>query len=65
MLQCERMLEQYEERIEDWYFHQQDKKVLMDYLCRDTVLNKDNQCEYWRRNLIAATFKTSCLRNLS
>uniref|UniRef100_H2YG98 DUF3456 domain-containing protein n=1 Tax=Ciona savignyi TaxID=51511 RepID=H2YG98_CIOSA len=41
--QCERMLEEYEEVIEDWYFKKQDKKTLVNYLCRDNVLQRNNQ----------------------
>ncbi|CAK8676762.1 unnamed protein product [Clavelina lepadiformis] len=41
--QCERILEQHEEVVEDWYFNQQDKKNLSDYLCREKVLRKNNQ----------------------
>lgn len=48
--QCERMLEEQEELIEDWYFHKQESKQLMRFLCNDTVLkNMDKSCldEKW------------------
>uniref|UniRef100_A0A3Q3FKH4 Canopy FGF signaling regulator 4 n=1 Tax=Kryptolebias marmoratus TaxID=37003 RepID=A0A3Q3FKH4_KRYMA len=48
--QCETMLEQYEEVVEDWYFHHQDQR-LEDFLCEDHVLEaSERDClkEVWR-----------------
>ncbi|XP_002129613.2 protein canopy 4-like [Ciona intestinalis] len=48
--QCERMLEEYEDTIEDWYFNKQSSKDLLSYLCKENVLNKTNQAclaEQW------------------
>ena len=43
--QCETLLENYEEIIETWYFKQQDKVTLKDYLCKQIVLkNKPKDC---------------------
>jgi len=43
--QCETLLENYEEIIETWYFKQQDKVTLKDYLCKQRVLkNKPKEC---------------------
>ena len=43
--QCETLLEEHEEDIEDWYFGHQEKQSLEDYLCRDRALkSKDKQC---------------------
>ncbi|XP_034712869.1 protein canopy 4 [Etheostoma cragini] len=40
--QCETMLEQYEEVVEDWYFHHQDKR-LENFLCENHVLMTSEQ----------------------
>nr|XP_057924952.1 protein canopy 4 [Doryrhamphus excisus] len=48
--QCETMLEQYEEVVEDWYFHHQDHE-LEDFLCRSHVLGaSEREClqEVWK-----------------
>ncbi|KAM8899402.1 protein canopy 4 [Spinachia spinachia] len=48
--QCETMLEQHEEVVEDWYFHHQDQR-LEDFLCRNHVLKASEQeCmkEVWK-----------------
>lgn len=43
--QCETLLERHDEDLEEWYFHKQDESKLIDYLCRDRVLNKqDAEC---------------------
>lgn len=45
--QCETLLERYEEDIEEWYNKHQDEAPLIDYLCKDRVLNKkDSECLY-------------------
>ncbi|KAL5277206.1 CNPY3 family protein [Megaselia abdita] len=41
--QCEFMIEEHDENIEDWYMNQQDNISLVDFLCRDRVLKKDDQ----------------------
>jgi len=41
--QCETLLEDYEETIEDWYSSQQDSEQLQNYLCRKHVLSKKDQ----------------------
>ncbi|XP_078020558.1 protein canopy 4 isoform X2 [Epinephelus lanceolatus] len=40
--QCEKMLEQYEEVVEDWYFHHQDQR-LENFLCQKHVLMPSEQ----------------------
>ncbi|CAJ1086161.1 protein canopy 4 [Xyrichtys novacula] len=40
--QCETMLEEYEEVVEDWYFHHQDQR-LENFLCQDHVLKASEQ----------------------
>lgn len=40
--QCEGMLEDYEDKIEEWYFDHQDEKPLSEYLCADHVLKEDD-----------------------
>ncbi|XP_042370502.1 protein canopy 4-like, partial [Plectropomus leopardus] len=40
--QCETMLEQYEEVVEDWYFHHQDQR-LETFLCETHVLKTSEQ----------------------
>ncbi|XP_053716483.1 protein canopy 4 [Synchiropus splendidus] len=48
--QCERMLEEYEEIVEDWYFHNQDQR-LENFLCEKHVLSSsDREClkEVWK-----------------
>ena len=43
--QCEQLLEEHEEDIEDWYFKHQEKQSLEDYLCRKKALRtKDKSC---------------------
>lgn len=43
--QCETLLERYEPDIEEWYFNRQDDGPLIDFLCRDRVLTKnDSEC---------------------
>ncbi|XP_061403057.1 protein canopy homolog 4 [Musca vetustissima] len=43
--QCEDMLEQYEDTIYEWYFHEQDQKGLIDHLCAEQVLQEnDKKC---------------------
>merc|ERR1711872_1052369 len=42
--QCETLLENFEEDIEDWYFNKQDINF-SEYLCKERVLrNKDSTC---------------------
>uniref|UniRef100_A0A1A7XJQ5 Canopy4 n=2 Tax=Iconisemion striatum TaxID=60296 RepID=A0A1A7XJQ5_9TELE len=51
--QCETMLEQYEEVVEDWYFHHQDQR-LENFLCENHVLEMtDRKClnEVWKGDL--------------
>ncbi|XP_056156621.1 protein canopy 4 [Lampris incognitus] len=51
--QCETMLEQYEDIVEDWYFHHQDKR-LESFLCESHVLKMSEQeClkEVWKGDL--------------
>ncbi|KAG7243438.1 hypothetical protein INR49_011895 [Caranx melampygus] len=48
--QCETMLEEYEEVVEDWYFHHQDQR-LENFLCESHVLKSSEQeClkEVWK-----------------
>lgn len=40
--QCETMLEQFEEVVEDWYFHHQDQR-LENFLCQNHVLETSEQ----------------------
>ena len=40
---CEALLESHEEDIEDWYFKDQEKKSLENYLCRGKFLKKSEQ----------------------
>ncbi|KAJ0055628.1 hypothetical protein NL108_006483, partial [Boleophthalmus pectinirostris] len=40
--QCETMLEEYEEVVEDWYFHHQDER-LENFLCLNHVLRTSDQ----------------------
>ena len=47
--QCYKIVEDYEEKIENWYFHDQDQD-LTDYLCRNTVLKKKDQGIYSHRS---------------
>ncbi|KAH8296348.1 hypothetical protein KR054_004927 [Drosophila jambulina] len=49
--QCENMLEEYEERISDWYFKLQDKKSLKKHLCEDHVLKKKEERECLKEEL--------------
>lgn len=43
--QCETLLEDYEEVVEDWYFKHQDTVSLQDYLCKDRYLKgKSKKC---------------------
>ncbi|XP_028284996.1 protein canopy 4 [Parambassis ranga] len=51
--QCETMLEEYEEVVEDWYFHHQDQR-LEKFLCENHVLKTSNQeCleEVWKGDM--------------
>ncbi|XP_030609855.1 protein canopy 4 [Archocentrus centrarchus] len=51
--QCEKMLEQYEAVVEDWYFHHQDQR-LENFLCENHVLKTSEQeClkEVWKGDL--------------
>ena len=41
--QCEKLLEDHEEDIENWYFKEQGKFSLEDYLCRKKFLKKNEQ----------------------
>ena len=44
-VQCEKLLEDHEETIEDWYASQQDSLKLQNHLCRKHVLSgKDQKC---------------------
>ncbi|XP_037539535.1 protein canopy 4 [Nematolebias whitei] len=48
--QCETMLEQFEDVVEDWYFHHQEQR-LENFLCEDHVLQtSDREClqEVWK-----------------
>lgn len=48
--QCETMLEEYEDIVEEWYFHHQDER-LENFLCQTHVLkNSDQEClkEVWK-----------------
>ncbi|XP_072232420.1 protein canopy 4 [Leuresthes tenuis] len=48
--QCETMLEQYEDVVEDWYFHHQDQR-LESFLCENHVLKtSEREClkEVWK-----------------
>ena len=43
--QCETLLEDYEEIIENWYFKHQESASLQDYLCKDRYLKgKSKKC---------------------
>ncbi|XP_029382518.1 protein canopy 4 [Echeneis naucrates] len=51
--QCEKMLEEYEEVVEEWYFHHQDQR-LENFLCGDHVLKtSDQEClkEVWKGDM--------------
>uniref|UniRef100_A0A8C6UJ42 Canopy FGF signaling regulator 4 n=1 Tax=Neogobius melanostomus TaxID=47308 RepID=A0A8C6UJ42_9GOBI len=51
--QCETMLEEYEEVVEDWYFHHQDER-LENFLCLNHVLKASEQeClkEVWKGDM--------------
>ncbi|KAF7651768.1 hypothetical protein LDENG_00105850 [Lucifuga dentata] len=51
--QCEKMLEQYEEVVEDWYFHHQDQR-LEHFLCDNHVLvTSEREClrEEWKGDM--------------
>ncbi|KAJ0006257.1 hypothetical protein NQD34_013530 [Periophthalmus magnuspinnatus] len=53
--QCETMLEEYEEVVEDWYFHHQDER-LENFLCLNHVLKtSDQECikEVWKGDMRA------------
>lgn len=41
--QCEFMVEEHDEDIENWYLNHQDDITLENFLCRDKVLRKDDQ----------------------
>ena len=40
---CESLLEDYEDRIEEWYNHQQENENLQKFLCRQHVLSISQQ----------------------
>lgn len=40
--QCETMLEEYEDVVEDWYFRHQDQR-LENFLCEDRVLDASDR----------------------
>lgn len=43
--QCETLIEDYEDDIGEWYFHQQQDISLQKFLCTDRVLqNEDDSC---------------------
>lgn len=46
--QCESLIEQYEDNVEDWYYNQQENGIpLITFLCEDTILSKeDASCLY-------------------
>lgn len=45
--QCETLLEQHENVIENWYFEQQENVPLIKYLCEDRALKgMDTKCLY-------------------
>ncbi|CAG0887812.1 unnamed protein product [Darwinula stevensoni] len=47
---CEKMIEDHEDDIEEWYYHHQDEKPLKRYLCSERVLNPgEDKCldEVW------------------
>uniref|UniRef100_A0A8C5DN85 Canopy FGF signaling regulator 4 n=1 Tax=Gouania willdenowi TaxID=441366 RepID=A0A8C5DN85_GOUWI len=44
--QCETMLEQYEDVVEDWYFHHQD--FLEDFLCEKHILKTSEQGDKYK-----------------
>ncbi|XP_047426735.1 protein canopy 4 isoform X2 [Mugil cephalus] len=51
--QCETMLEQYEEVVEDWYFHHQDQR-LENFLCENHILKTSElEClqEVWKGDM--------------
>ncbi|KAM7366307.1 hypothetical protein PAMP_015757 [Pampus punctatissimus] len=51
--QCETMLEEYEEVVEDWFFHHQDER-LENFLCESHVLNtSERECmkEVWKGDM--------------
>ncbi|KAM6959745.1 protein canopy 4 [Tautogolabrus adspersus] len=51
--QCETMLEEYEEVVEDWYFHHQDQR-LENFLCQSHVLDDSEQecmMEVWKGDM--------------
>ncbi|XP_028998670.1 protein canopy 4 [Betta splendens] len=51
--QCETMLEQYEDVVEDWYFHHQDQR-LENFLCKTHVLKtSEREClkEVWKGDM--------------
>ncbi|XP_068444168.1 protein canopy 4 [Clinocottus analis] len=51
--QCETMLEQYEDVVEDWYFHHQDQR-LENFLCQNHVLKAlEQECmkEAWKGDM--------------
>lgn len=44
-LQCDTMVEQHEEAIENWFFKTDQEKPLLEYLCRERVLPKEESGE--------------------
>uniref|UniRef100_A0A8C5GBA8 Canopy FGF signaling regulator 4 n=1 Tax=Gouania willdenowi TaxID=441366 RepID=A0A8C5GBA8_GOUWI len=45
--QCETMLEQYEDVVEDWYFHHQDQR-LENFLCEKHILKMSEQSDKYK-----------------
>ncbi|XP_028297419.1 protein canopy 4-like [Gouania willdenowi] len=45
--QCETMLEQYEDVVEDWYFHHQDQR-LENFLCEKHILKMSEQGDKYK-----------------
>uniref|UniRef100_A0A8C5GT20 Canopy FGF signaling regulator 4 n=1 Tax=Gouania willdenowi TaxID=441366 RepID=A0A8C5GT20_GOUWI len=45
--QCETMLEQYEDVVEDWYFHHQDQR-LENFLCEKHILKTSEQGDKYK-----------------
>uniref|UniRef100_A0A8C5GRF0 Canopy FGF signaling regulator 4 n=1 Tax=Gouania willdenowi TaxID=441366 RepID=A0A8C5GRF0_GOUWI len=45
--QCETMLEQYEDVVEDWYFHHQDQR-LENFLCEKHILKTSEQSDKYK-----------------
>ncbi|XP_063043313.1 protein canopy 4 [Engraulis encrasicolus] len=63
--QCDTMLEEYEEVVEDWYFHHQEER-LERFLCESHVLKSSEQeclTEVWKGDTGLDDGKTAALRN--